>query len=235
MKTQIQDPLSITREGLALHQSLTFAASPQAWRPALEASPLFTVEVVPGGLRAAWIAAAPEDEPLSFPLGQVSICSGGLLLEAFSEERLRTLRCRLRGFGCGSVDVDQQRVMPIADALEKPERLLQPLQDYSGELLDRRSVARQFLTMAWTFLPHANLGGRAPYAAVHTGRGRTALEKMLETVTDEIRDWLPGFPSFDAEEVRSLLFPQIPAAAQPEPSHGRTVSARQTRSDSTRR
>jgi hypothetical protein len=235
MKTRIKDPLALAREGLALHQSLTISASPPAWRPALESSPLFTVEAVPGGLRSAWVAPAPEDEPLSFPLGQVSICSGGLLLEAFSEERLRTLRCRLRGLRCGGVDVDQQRVMPVADALAKPERLLQPLQDLSGEPLDRRGVARQFLAMAWTFLPHASLGGRAPYAAVLTGRGRAALEETLETVTDEIREWLPGFPSFDPEELRSILFPQMRTAAAPEPSQRRTASARQNRPDGTLR
>jgi hypothetical protein len=223
---QSVDPLALKRGRIAYHQSYTFQVEHETLSQALGESPLFVVERVDGGTRAQWVRQFAEDDISPFPYGLVSLGPRGALIEAFSDDRLRILRHRVNELGPWELTIDQVRVFAPADAVERPEALLQPLHEEAGLELQRREVAVRYLQLAWAFLPHERLAGRPPQLVVGTGRGRAALEEILDRIPGEIRETIPAFPHFDVDELREIL---LLAEAADEAAADETAGERKSR------
>jgi hypothetical protein len=209
-----QDPTVLEPSHVSLHQLVTFAAAGADLVQALEESPLFHVERLERAARGEWMQLAPENDPSSFPFGRVCLYPHGMLLEAFSGARIDLLRGRLEELGAGRITADEIRVFRIAHALVHPERLHQPLHELVGEELTRREVALSYLRMAWPFLPREDLGGRTPHAALRTGRGRAAVDRILDGLPRELRRDLEPFPAFSADTLRAILLPEEDALVE---------------------
>jgi hypothetical protein len=212
------DPAGLDPSRVAFHQLVAFAPGRIEQAAGLERSPLFRVRRFDRGLVAEWLQHTPESDPSLFPLGRVSVHGEqGVLLEALSDDRLRELHARAEETGLGYVSSDELRVFPVSDVLVHPERLLQPLDDAAGRTLTPRDVAVDFLRMGWAFLPHPDLGGRTPEAVLHTGRGRAALQQVIDRLPRALAQSLPGFPSFSTEDLRTLLLPAEAPPTTPAP------------------
>jgi hypothetical protein len=214
-KARSRDPLRLDPEYLAFHQLATFAPAPLTLTEALERSPLFHVEYFDRAARVEWVRHNPEGDPEPFPLGVVTLHSHGILLETFGDERMTGLKSRVDGLQSLRLSADEIRIVPVAEMIARPRALLSPLADEDDRELDRREVAIRYLRMAWPFLSRPDLGGRAPYLLVRTGRGRRELDTILEGLPDELASTVPGFPRFEPDELRKILLPE-PAPLHPE-------------------
>lgn len=221
-----QDPTALDPAGVAYHQLVSSAPPPDHLAEALERSPLFRIERLEHGARAEWMQATPESDRCLFPLGRVCLHPEGLLLEGFSEERLRRLRACMEEVVAGRMTTDQTRVFRVDAALARPERLHQPLHERGGETLTAREVAVTWLRMAWPFLPREELGGRTPQAALHTGRGRAAVERIVEHLPRELRRAMPAFPAFAVDALREILLPREGVAVDPAVKHPQPAGER---------
>ena len=207
------DALRLEPDVVAWYQIQSFVAEPRRFAAGLTASPLFRDLLRRGQGAAEWIRHDTEDDILPFPLGRATVHAGGVLLEAFSEERVQTLRHVVQHLGGGgALTADETRVFRLETALAHPDALLAPLQERRGATLDERGVARTWLRMAWPFLPRADLGDRLPVTLLATGRGRMALEKLLPELPRELSA-IADFPSMTLQELHDLLLP----AAEPTP------------------
>jgi hypothetical protein len=203
------DRLLLAENGVTLHQIATFVKEPAPLADAVEASPLFDAESADGGMRAEWIALAP-DEPVPFPLGRVTIHAGGVLLEGFAEARVDELRRALDALAAVPLTVDETRAFKLEDLLVDPGRAMHPLEEAAGAPPSRDDVARWYLRAGWPFQPCDALDGRTPYAAAKTGRGRARLEALLEELGPELARRYAGFPDFDPETLHELLLEPKP-------------------------
>ncbi len=214
------DALRLEPDAVAWHQSQSFVAEPGTFAERLEASPLFRGAFRRGRGRAEWIRLDDEADVLPFPLGLVTVHDDGVLLEAFSEERMAALCARVQDLNAGTFTPDETRAFPVELALANPGALVRPLEEKRGEVTDARAVAEVWLRMAWPFLPHAELGGRLPVSVLATGRGRDAVERLLPALAAELSA-RPGFPRLSPEILRAVLLPG--AQGEPfRPSHRRT-------------
>ena len=215
--------LTLDPDRIALHQLLSLAPDPAGDADLLSRSPLFAVTLADGGVVADWIQASPEDDPVPYPLGRVTVGRFGVLLETFSEERMEGLIRCVRECGAAEVSRDQVRVLPVAEAVAFPEHVLQPLRDQQGDTLTKREIAAMYLTMAWPFRACEALGGRRPEAVLRTPGAAESLEPVLEGLARELRAEIPTFPAFAADEIHELLdrsaAPRSRAAA---PAAGKT-------------
>jgi hypothetical protein len=220
MKQELpRDPTVLQPAQVALHQLATFTPDAHGHIEALERSAHFHVRRVGRGAVAEWMRISAERDPSAFPLGRISVHPAGLLLEAFSERRLDWLGSEAAEAGLGRVRADQVRVFPIAEALANPSHLAQPLHELAEEDLTAREVALSYLRMAWVFLARADLRGRTPESVVRGGRGREALEGIVEGLPRELRAEFPSFPAFSADELLAHLLPEEPV---PGPAPART-------------
>jgi hypothetical protein len=204
------DPLRLDPEAVAILQSSTFTPDASTLVEPLERSPLFAVARIDRCARGEWIRYSSESDPSLFPLGRVVVHPGGVLLEAFGEERMKALRSRVNDLNAVRVTPDEIRVVPIEEALNRPAVLMQPIHELDERELSGREVAETFLRMGWPFIAREDLGGRAPHVVIRTGRGRRAIAEILEKLPEELRDTYPALPDFDATELRGLLLPQEP-------------------------
>lgn len=201
------DPLALDAATLSVHQIATFVVAPHSLVEALGASPLFTLVEDSGVARAEWMGFS-VDESLAFPLGRITVHPQGILLDAFSEERVRELTRRVDSLGSWRVTPDETRAIRFEDAVAEPERLMHPLAESEGRNPSARDLGAWYLRAAWPFLPCDGLRGRTPQIAAQTGRGRDAVIKLLADLGLDLREVIPGFPLFDFEEIRDLLFPE---------------------------
>lgn len=208
MTQQPRDPTALDPECVAYHQLLTFSPARPEMADALDRSSLFTVRTAAEGVTCEWTQFSAESDPSPFPLGRLRLYPGGVLLEAFSERRLALLRSAVRDAGAGEVAADQLRVFRVADALLHPSRLLQPLHELAGEPLTVREVAADYLRMAWAWIPCRELGSRTPAAVLRTGRGRTQLEPVLDSLVRTLRGEIPSFPAISSDELHDILLPE---------------------------
>jgi hypothetical protein len=218
------DPTVLDPACVAYHQLLTFSPRPEL-ADALAGSALFAVRRGEGGASCEWVQFSVESDHSPLPLGRIRSYRDGVLAEAFSERRLAMLRGAVREAGGGEIPADQLRVFRVADALERPAALLQPLHDLAGEPLTAREVAADYLRMAWAWVPHADLGGRTPAAVLRTGRGRALVEPLLDALPRELRREIPTFPAMSSDEVHGILLPE-PAPDPTTPARSRSARAR---------
>jgi hypothetical protein len=201
------DPLTLDPDGIAFHQLVTFSQEPISLGDALQRSPLFSVEIRKRSARGEWIRYSTEHEASFFPFGRISVHPHGVLLEAFTEERMEDLRRRVNDLGVWKITADQRRVFRADDAIAHPAGLLQPIHELEGRFLARREVAETFLRLAWPFFPREDLDRRAPHAVIGTGRGRAALDEILPKLPSEFRSRFPSLPEFEIDELRAILLP----------------------------
>ncbi len=217
------DHLILDPEAVAVHQMATFVVEPRTVSRALQDSPRFTTEVADSVVRVEW-TRLPDGEPTNLPPGRITVHAQGILLEAFSEERLRALQREVDAFGAQRATADEVRVLPLDEALRRPARLLHPLEEAEGTVPSARDLAAWFLRSGWPDLPDPALDGRTPRRLLETGRGRAALERHLTDVPDRLKDRWPAFPRFDPDELRHLLLPdEFPT---PSDAGARTPGAR---------
>jgi hypothetical protein len=202
------DPAVLDPAGVAFHQLVMFSPARPELADALERSPLFLTRRTGATVVAEWIQFCVESDPSPFPLARVCLWNEGVLLESFSERRMDMLRGNLRDLGGGEISADQIRVFRVPDAIANPQGLFQPVHEESGDPLTAKEVAVAYARMAWPFFPHARLGGRTPHAAMKTGRGRAALEEILETLPRTLRDEIPSFPAFAVDDLHEALLPE---------------------------
>lgn len=208
------DPLALDPRFVAVHQLATFVVEPRTVGRALSDSPLFAVETAAPVVRGEW-HTLPDGEELTFPLGRVTVHPDGLLLEAFSEERIAALRRHIDAFGAQRATPDETRALPLDEAFREPARLLHPLEDAEGAEPSARDLARWFLRAGWPDLPNEHLDGRTPRRLLETGRGVARLESLLAELPDLLKAEWPAFPRFDPEELREILLPDAGAARIP--------------------
>jgi hypothetical protein len=211
-----RDPWALDPAGAAWHQHHTFATEPRTFAERLSASCWFS-----GGPRhtwgtADWVLAAEDEDPSPFPLGRVTVHPAGILLEAFSEERLSALARRANELGGGRLTADETRTFRLEHVLARPSALLDPLSELSGRAPDARAVARAYLAMAWPFFPREDLDGRAPFRLSATARGRTILARVIPKLPGELAA-IPGFPRFTTRSLRALLLPGTLGGVLPAP------------------
>ncbi len=203
------DALRLDPDVVAWHQSQSFVAEPGGFAERLEASPLFRGAFRRHRGRAEWIRFDDESDALAFPLGLVTVHDDGILLDAFSEERMAALCSRVRELGAGAFTPDETRVFPLGHALANPGALARPLEEKRGEVPDAHAVVEVWLRMAWPFLPRPDLGGRLPVSVMTAGRGREAVEQILPALAAELSA-RPGFPRFSEEVLRAILLGPAP-------------------------
>ena len=201
-----RDPLAMDPDAVAWHQLHTFAAESRTFLERLVTSPLFGGVLRHDWGTVEWIRPRPDAELCAFPLGLVTVHAGGLLLEAFSEERLADLRRHASELGAGPVTADETRAFRLEHVLAHPDALFQPLQPTPRAVPSAREIAGRWLTLAWPFLPREDLQGRAPHAVVGRERGRAQLMRVLEGLPAELAG-IPGFPRFTPRALRTLLLP----------------------------
>ena len=206
------DALRLDPDVVAWHQLQSFVAEPRRFADGLSTSPLFRDALRRGRGSAEWIRYDDEDDVLPFPLGRVTVHAGGVLLEAFSEERVHALQHCVQGLAAGRLAADEIRVFRLETALLNPDALLQPLRGRRGGALDERDVAIMWLRMAWPFIPREDLGDRVPVTLLATGRGRMALEALLPGLPREL-EAISDFPPMTPEELRRVLLPAAPTNA----------------------
>jgi hypothetical protein len=198
------DPTALRPEDLELHQIVSFTHSPPPLAEHLERSPLFAVRRGARRTVAEWVRWTSEHERSPFPYGRVTVHGDGLLLEAFSDDRIRVLRERVDSLSAWHVTADERRIFQLPELLDAPIAVFE-------EDRPPRHAAELYLRMAWPFLPREDLAGRTPAAVAGTGRGRASLEAILETLHQELRLADRRFPAFSAEELLQLLLPAEPA------------------------
>jgi hypothetical protein len=196
---------------MAWHQLHAFVSEPRTLAERLAESALFRGAPRRGFGVAEWVGLDEEHDPLPFPLGRVVTHADGVLLEAFSEDRLEALRRRARALGGGDVAADETRSFLLETVLADPGVLLQPQHDPTGRAMTVLEAARTWLRMGWAFLPRPDLGGRTPCAALARAEGRAALEDALAGLPAELAS-IRGFPRMSSRALRAIL---IPPAATP--------------------
>lgn len=222
------DALRLDPDAVAWHQSQSFVAEPGAFADRLQASPLFRGGFRRGRGRAEWIRFDDESDALAFPLGLVTVHDDGILLEAFSEERMAALGARVRELNAGAFTPDETRVFPVEHALANPGALARPLEERRGETPDAHAVVEVWLRLVWPFLPRPDLGGRLPVSVMAAERGRDAVEQLLPALAAELAA-RPGFPRFPEEVLRAVLL--APGPGEPSrPSRARTPAGGAPRS-----
>ena len=198
------DPNAIRPGDVELHQVVSLGPSPPTLAEHLERSPLFAVRRGAGATVAEWVRWTQEHERSPFPYGCVTVHGDGVLLEAFSDGRIRALRDRVDALSAWQVAADERRIFQVQNLLDASIVVF-------GDAHPSRYAAALFLRMAWPFLPREELAGRTPASVIGTGRGRASLEPILEKLPRELRLGDPRFPSYSAEELFSLLLPEEPA------------------------
>jgi hypothetical protein len=204
------DPTVLDPSGLTFHQIVSFALDPPPLHDHFDRSPLFEIRRFENAAVAHWVRWTAEHEPSFFPYGRVTLYRHGVLLESFGEGRMRALRDRVDLLSAWQVSCDQLRVFRLPDVLQDPDVLLQPIPEISG-VLTRRGSAEMYLRMAWPFFVREDLSRRTPAAWIVTGRGRTALQEVLEKLPEELRREHGSFPDFSHDELRHILLPEEPA------------------------
>jgi hypothetical protein len=190
---------------LSFHQVVTFSLSPPPLADHLERSLLFEVRRWQHTAQAEWVRWNAEHERSPFPFGRVTIFAQGVLLEAFSERRMKILRDRVDALGAWQVSADERRIYQLPDVIEEPIVIFQPSREPAGRQYTGRDAAELYLRLAWVFLPREDLAGRTPAAVVTTGRGRASLEAILDRLPAELRATDRNFPDYSVEELRSIL------------------------------
>jgi len=187
-----RDPLAMDPDAVAWHQLHTFATESHTFLERLVASPLFGGVLRHDWGTVEWNRPRPDAERCAFPLGLVTVHAGGLLLEAFSEERLGELRRHACELGAGPVTADETRAFRLEHVLAHPDALFQPLQPTPRAVPTAREIAARWLTMAWPFLPREDLQGRAPHEVLGKEGDRTHLIRVLDGLPAELAG-IPGF------------------------------------------
>ena len=221
-----RDPTVLEPAQVALHQVVSFAPDFDGRVDTLTRSSLFRVQRVHDGVVAEWVRYSLERDPSAFPLGRISVHPRALLLETFSEARMNLLESVASESGIGRVRADQLRVFRVADAVANPRNLVQPLHEPADEDLTAREVAVAYLRMAWPFLVREDLGGRNPESVLRTGRGRAALEAIVEELPRELRAEMPSFPAFSVDELFELLLAEQPAPIETSVRRPRSAAPR---------
>jgi hypothetical protein len=198
------DPTAIRPGDVELHQIVSLGASHPSLAEHFARSTLFAVRRGPHSTVAEWVRWTHEHERSPFPYGRVTVHGDGVLLEAFSDGRIRALRDRVDSLSAWQVAADERRIFQLPDVLDASIVVF-------GEPHPARHAAALFLRMAWPFLPREDLAGRTPASVVGTGRGRASLEAILERLPRELKLGDPRFPAFSAEELLRLLLPEEPA------------------------
>jgi hypothetical protein len=202
------DSFELRADEIAFHQWVTTAADAALLARQLGTSASFVPDddVAPGQ-RFEWRRPSFEHETSSFPLARVTLAAPVILFETCAERRLDELRRMLAELGFPNTSADQTRAVPIADALDRPAVLAQPLVGVGEPPLSFEGVAALFLRMAWAFLPHDGLSGRTPDVAVRTPRGTTALERVIQGLPAELQSWHPGLSGVSRRKLHDLLMP----------------------------
>lgn len=209
-----RDPLALDPEEATWHQLHTFAAEPRTFLERLSASPLFQGAPARGWGRADWVRASGSVGRAAYPLGRITVHEGGVLLDAFSEDRLKALLRCANHLGAGRLTADETRAFRLEHVLAHPDALMQPLPTAPPGARAVREVAGTWLRMAWAFFPRTELQGRAPHVAVRTKRGNEELETVLAVLPSELTR-IPGFPRFTPAALREILIPGRGRAAEP--------------------
>jgi len=211
------DP-TVLEDDLAFHQIVSFTLSPPPLADPLERSSLFRVRRFRHRTEAEWARWSAEHEPSPFPLGRVTTWSDGVLLEAFSDKRIRELRHRVDLASSWKVSPDEKRIFQLHDMLEEPIPIFRPPRESAGGET-ARDAAALWLRMAWAFLPREDLGGRTPASALATGRGRARVAALLAGLPAELRAADPRFPAFSVDELRPILLPEAPTPTEAPEEH----------------
>ncbi|GJM45610.1 MAG: hypothetical protein DHS20C21_24520 [Gemmatimonadota bacterium] len=220
------DPWALDAKRATFHQMATFVVWPHSLVAAVAASPLFEIRERDDVVRAEWMAAS-LDEPSAYPLGRITLHSNGVVLDAFSEERIADLQRAVDGLGSWRVTADETRAFSLEDLLANPAAVLHPVEESRGRAPTARDVAVWYLRAGWTFQPNPALNGRAPHIAARTGRGWTQLKGLLPELAARLPEDHSGFPRFDPEELELLLLPGAPAPSPtPDPSRESGASRR---------
>jgi hypothetical protein len=219
------DSFELRADEIAFHQWVTTAADAALHARQLEMSASFVPDgdAAPGQ-RFEWRSPSSEHETSSFPLARVTLAAPVILFETCAERRLDELRRVLVELGFPNTSADQTRAIPIADALDRPAVLTQPLGAAGEPPHSFEGVAALFVRMGWAFLPHEGLSGRTPDVAVRTPRGATALERVIQGLPAELQSWHPGLSGLSRRKLHDLL---LPAPADPRA----TAKERQTADD----
>lgn len=214
------DP-TVLGDDLSFHQVVSFSLSPPPLADHLERSPLFELHGFRHSALAEWVRWTPEHELSPFPFGRVTIFGQGVLLEAFSERRMRALCDRVDALSAWQVSADERRIYQLPDVIEEPIVIFQPSPEAAGGPYTGRDAATLYLRLAWAFLPREDLAGRTPAAVVTTGRGRARLEAILDRLPAELRDTDRHFPDFSVADLRHILLPEefAPTDAPEEKPH----------------
>ena len=126
------DPLTLDPDGIAFHQLVTFSLSPPPLADHLERSPLFELRRYERSSQAEWVRWTSEHERSPYPFGRVTIFAQGVLLEAFSEKRIRALRDRVDAVSAWQVSADERRIYQLPDVIEEPIVIFQPSREPAG-------------------------------------------------------------------------------------------------------
>ncbi|MGH2571733.1 MAG: hypothetical protein ACRDGR_10930, partial [bacterium] len=136
------DPNAIRPGDVELHQVVSLGPSPPALAESLERSPLFAVRRCAAEIVAEWVRWTPEHDRSPFPYGRVTVHGDGVLLEAFSDGRIRALRDRVDALSAWQVAADERRIFQLQNLLDAPVVVF-------GEAHPSRHAAALFLRMAW--------------------------------------------------------------------------------------
>jgi hypothetical protein len=224
----LRDPLALDPDDVAWHQLHTFVPEPRTFLERLRESPYFRGAPTRGWGHADWIRLSGTSPCSTFPLGRVTVHSGGILLDAFSEARLEAMRRRASTLGGGKLTPDETRSFPLEHVLAHPRALMQPLSVASSPARAVRDVAGAWLRMAWPFLAREDLHGVAPHLVVRARGGAEELATVLEKLPAELAR-IPGFPRFTASALRALVLPEetrVVVAQSPSRSHRRARTSR---------
>jgi hypothetical protein len=210
----VADSHALQPDEIAFRQWVTTAPDATRLLSFLAESPLFDADGRGRRVRRfAWHSLPGDEDRSPFPLGRIVVFGSTTILEALAEHRLDAMRRLLEEHGMADTTSDQTRTFPVATVLERPSMLLAPLEDDRGGGISFDDVAAQFLRMAWAFLPQAELSGRTACAAVRTGRGRAALDRLIEGLPPALGSWHPLLSRVPPRALRALLLPRAPESS----------------------